>query len=101
MQTRDIYFKYERQAFGPYRSIDKFPIDSFCFDGESEVYSHEDFSPREVEGQQYVKLFCRCGACDFNDDGRFMHEYQCNCCGKYITVYRRTNHGEEIRNQES
>jgi hypothetical protein len=30
-----------------------------------------------------------------------MHVYCCNCCGKYVTVYRRTEHGQETRSQES
>lgn len=95
METRDVYFKYARQTFGPYRTTEKFLIDSFQFDGEMREYSYKHFPARNIEGGQFVKLFCRCGACDFNDDGRCMHEYQCNCCGKYIKVYRRTEHGQD------
>ncbi|AYJ73723.1 hypothetical protein PS5_168 [Salmonella phage PS5] len=97
METRDVYFVYEQQAFGSLRRKTKFLVDSFNFDGEGEIYSYQQFAPVEVRGTQFVKLFCRCGGCDFNDDGRWMHEYQCNCCGKYVTVYRRTDHGEDTK----
>lgn len=88
METRDVYFKYSKNAFGS-KVIEKFLIDSFHFDGEMREYSYKNFAPRNVEGNQFVKLFCRCGGCDFDEDGRSMHEYCCNCCGKYVTVYRR------------
>lgn len=93
MQTKDVYFKYARQTFGPFRTVEKFLVDSFSFDGEPIEFHHSNFKPKEVEGDQFIKIFCRCGACDFNDDGRWMNEYQCICCGKYITVYRRIEHG--------
>ena len=86
MLTTDVYFKYDRQAFGPHRVEEKFLIDSFCFDGEALEHHRKDFTPKEVVGTQFVKLFCRCGCCDFNDDGRWMNEYQCNCCGKYNSL---------------
>lgn len=101
METRDVYFTFERQAYGSHRRPSKFLIDSFQFFGEPLEYHHSEFPPRNVEGTQFVKLFCRCGGCDFNDDGYGMHVYCCNCCGKYITVYRRIDHGQETRNQES
>lgn len=101
MLTNDVYFKYARQTYGSYRVTDKFLIDSFQFEGETRKYSHKNFPPREVQGNQFVKLFCRCGGCDFTDDGYAMHVYCCNCCGKYVTVYRRTEHGQETRSQES
>ncbi|UQS93002.1 hypothetical protein BRM13313_00072 [Salmonella phage BRM 13313] len=97
METRDVYFLYEQQAFGSLRRKTKFLVDSFQFDGELKEYSFRNFPPREVIGDQFVKLFCRCGGCDFNDDGYSMHVYCCNCCGKYITVYRRTDHGEDTK----
>lgn len=93
--TKDIYFKFERQAFGSGRRPDKFLIDSFCFDGESEIFKHQDFKPHRLSGNQYLKLFCRCGACNFNDDGRWMNEYCCESCGKYVTVYRRNPDDQE------
>ena len=95
MLTKDVYFKYARQTFGSFRTVEKFLVDSFCFDGEPMEFHHSNFKPKEVVGNQFIKLFCRCGACDFNDNGRWMHEYQCNCCGKYITVYRRNEHGQD------
>lgn len=100
METKDVWFVYERQAFGPHRLTDKFIIDSYNFDEECIVHRHQDFPSIKVEGNQFVKLLCRCGSCDFNDDGRWMNEYQCNCCGKYITVFRRDEHvKQEAPNQ--
>lgn len=90
--TKDVYFVYQRQAWGPLRRESKFLIDSFQFDGESRMYEHKNFKEHTLHGKQFVKLFCRCGSCDFNDDGRTMHEYCCQGCGKYVTVYRRNPH---------
>ena len=98
-ETNDTYFVYQRQRFGPHRSTDKFLIDSFKFEDQYREYHHKDFRMHKVTGNQFVKLFCTCGACDFDDQGRYMHEYQCNCCGKYVTVYRR-NVNEEARTEE-
>ena len=98
--SSDVYFVYDRQAWGPFRVRSKFLIDSFCFDGDARETSHTQFKPQKLVGNQFVKLFCRCGSCDFNDDGRFMHEYCCSVCGKYVKVYRRNNNGEETRSEE-
>lgn len=101
METRDVYFTYEQQAFGSARRPSKFLIDSYQFFGEDREHSHKEFPLRKVEGKQFVKLLCRCGGCDFSDDGYAMHVYCCNCCGKYVTVYRRNENGQTTPETES
>lgn len=92
MQTKDVWFVYEAQTFGSHRRTDKFLIDSFQFEGETVRLHHTEFKETTVTGKQFVKLLCRCGSCDFNEDGRFMNEYCCQSCGKYVLVHRRFDH---------
>lgn len=79
-ENQPVYFKYENRAGNPR----KFRVLGFVFEGDLEV---SDFGYIELPPGKIRVLKCKCGSNDWNEDGRFINEYCCNGCGKYIEVY--------------
>ena len=80
--VREVYFKYE-DSLG-HRS--KIRISGFCYSGENEV---SDFGVVNIPEGKIRVLKCKCGANDWGDNGRFINEYECNCCGQFVEVYEK------------
>lgn len=78
MSAVGLYFKYSSQV-----GIDcKFRVGHYRFDGDEEVKGHSKIAPEN----KVSVLKCKCGSFDWTDNGRFINEYECNCCGKFTEV---------------
>ena len=55
-------------------------ISNFTFNGRDWIKAHDKEAP---DGRVFLQ-YCPCGANDWTDNGRFINEYECNCCGQYI-----------------
>ncbi len=60
------------------------PISSFKFEGD--LYETEPAKQSPKQGRVKVLICKHCGHRDFNDDGRFINEYSCNGCDRFIEV---------------
>lgn len=80
--VKDVHFKYE-DSLG-YKSTMK--ISGFCYLGERPI---SDFGEVEIPEGKIRVLKCRCGANDWNDNGNYINEYECNCCGQFVEVYEK------------
>lgn len=78
-----LFLKYET-ASGHAHTIDMW---GFKFDGEQLVRVNKEKFKNE-NGKFYSKK-CNCGANDWSDNGRFINEYECNCCGQFIEAYEK------------
>tara|TARA_R110000772_G_scaffold245181_3_gene358593 strand:+ start:981 stop:1241 length:261 start_codon:yes stop_codon:yes gene_type:complete len=74
---KGLYFKYIDHS-----SNNIIKVDAFSFADECWSKANENDAG---EGRRYV-LECKCGANDWTDNGRSINEYECNCCGQFITV---------------
>jgi hypothetical protein len=79
---KEVYFKYE-DSLG-YKS--KIKISGYCYPGEVTV---SDFGEKEIPPGKIRVLKCKCGANDWSDNGNYINEYECNCCGQFIEVYEK------------
>ena len=75
--AKGIYFKYRDCS-----SDKTIKASAFSFGDEQWINSHEK---EAGEGRRYV-IKCKCGANDWTDNGRSINEYECGCCGQFITV---------------
>jgi hypothetical protein len=80
--AKGLYFKYRDHS-----SDDNFKVSGFSFGDERWEKSHQN---EAGEGRRYV-LKCKCGANNWTDNGRFINEYECDCCGQFITVSQYNN----------
>lgn len=75
-----LWFKYQDH----FERNNKFKVGSYCLDGSTSwTNGHDKVCPDEGK---YFVIKCPCGSLDWNEDGRFMNEYQCNCCSQFIEV---------------
>ncbi len=73
-----MHLKYENRA-----GVDCFiRITDYCFDGNFWVKSHDRVAPK---GRVYT-LKCTCGSNNWTENGRFIGEMECGCCGKYVQI---------------
>lgn len=75
-----VYFKYENSDGRTCR----FKVLGICYEGEPEI---NDFGYVEIPEGKIRTIKCKCGCNDWNEDGRFINEYCCNSCGRYVDVY--------------
>lgn len=66
----------------------------YSFDSQRPVTAHDEAAPN---GKVYL-LKCLCGSNHWSDNGRFINEYECSCCGQFVEV-RFTNHGKNGEGQ--
>ena len=55
---------------------------SYCFDGMIWKKSHS----KKAEIGKAFTLKCLCGANDWTENGRFISEFECNCCGQFVQI---------------
>lgn len=60
------------------------PINSYKF--EDDLYEIKPEKQKPKEGMVNILTCKHCGHRDFNDDGRFINEYSCNGCDRFIEV---------------
>lgn len=73
-----IFIRYE-SSHGPDVRQE---VAGFCFDGATQWIHAKDFSER-IHGE------VKCHTCDANnwtENGRSINEYECGCCGSFVTV---------------
>ena len=58
-------------------------ISGYRFEGMSHVKAHN----KEAGEGRIFTLRCKCKSTDWSDNGRHMHEYECNCCGQFVEAY--------------
>jgi hypothetical protein len=75
-----LYIKYES---GSNAKTEKMRLSHYAFDNSNEVTAHS----KDAGDDRIFRLKCLCGADDWSDNGRFMHEYECICCGQYVSAY--------------
>lgn len=73
-----LYIKYT-SAYGD----NKMRISGYQFEGGCHVNAHSKVAG---EGRIFT-LRCKCKANDWSDNGRHIHEYECNCCGQFVEAY--------------
>ncbi|QTL40557.1 hypothetical protein ACNFJN_04430 [Xenorhabdus budapestensis] len=79
--TSDRYFRYEDDN-GKTRS---FKVYSVKYEGRPMI--HKDaFYERYTKRGNVRFITCLCGSNDWNENGRFINEYECNGCGGFIEV---------------
>jgi hypothetical protein len=77
--TNDRYFRYE-DINGKIRN---FKIYSYKF--EKEARRHKDSFREIAVPTGMIRLIgCLCGSTEWLENGRFINEYECNCCGQFI-----------------
>lgn len=81
-ENQDLYFKYSSVV----SSDKKMKISGYCFEGETSVH---DFGYIPLPQGKIRVLLCKCGANNWTDNGRFINEYECDCCGKFVEVYEK------------
>lgn len=58
-------------------------VSAFKCEGEQRKEAHN----KDAGKGRIFYLKCKCGSNDWTDNGRMMHEYECNGCGQFIEVY--------------
>ncbi len=88
MKTTEMYFKYLSVACGKHSNRIERPrfikMNAYAFDQQKEV---SDFGEAEVSPGKVRVLLCLCGANNWTENGRSMHEYECDSCGHFVKVY--------------
>ena len=74
-----LYIRYDLHGRGYVLS----KISQYRFPGGDFITAHNKTAP---EGKVYT-LKCLCGGNDWNDNGRFVNEHECSCCGEFVEVY--------------
>ena len=81
-----LHFRYEDHAGR--ETIKR--LKSYTFNGGDTTEAHNRVAPK---GKIFV-LKCACGSNNWTENGRFINEYECDCCGEYVEV-NFTNHGRD------
>lgn len=84
MGNKEVYlhFMYSDNWENPKR----FVVDEFSFDGGNTTKSRPFNIPEPPQGKIRI-LKCPCGGNSWSENGRYMHEYECDCCGQFVEVY--------------
>lgn len=83
MGSVGLYFKFSTQV-----GIDcHFRVAAYRFEGCEEVKGHSRVAPEN----KVSVLKCKCGSFDWSENGRFINEYECSGCGRFIEVYCHTS----------
>ncbi|ANM46601.1 hypothetical protein BI036_gp091 [Morganella phage vB_MmoM_MP1] len=80
MKEVHLYFKYNDVW-----SQDIFIVGEYQFENRKSV--SRPFNLVDPGPGKRIILKCLCGANDWTDNGRFLHEYECGCCGQFIEVF--------------
>lgn len=72
------YTKYDGQV--EYQKVNWFRHEGFGVAGTTAKDIPED-------GYAFATIKCRkCGGNDWTDNGEYINQYECACCGSYLTV---------------
>lgn len=80
MKTKELYFKYIKYWGGE----DCLKVKGYAFQGKQYI---EDFGEGDIPEGKIRILKCKCGANNWTDNGENINDYECDCCGQFITVY--------------
>lgn len=79
ISTSDLYFRYTAYT-GRRRTV---KVAAFNFEGGPYV---QEFPTVTIPTDKIRVLRCQCGSNNWNDDGRFINEYCCGSCDRYVTI---------------
>lgn len=80
MKTKDVYIKYENYAGSVYRE----KLGGYSFEDGQDI---TDFGEKDIPEGKIRVLLCKCGSNNWTDNGRNINEYECDCCGQFVTAY--------------
>lgn len=96
-----VYLKYTADGADSgavARTFDKkLRVGGFRFEGEAQWRTRFGYVPLS-KPSQFRTLLCKCGANNWSDNGRFINEYECQCCGAFVeaTEWRDENGRAEV-----
>ncbi|UIS74593.1 hypothetical protein [Morganella phage Mecenats66] len=82
MADKEIYLYFVYSDYWENRR--KFIIGEYTFPG-AENHSRPFNLKTPPEGKINA-LKCPCGGNSWSENGRYMHEYECDCCGQFVEV---------------